>query len=87
MFNSMDAEATEDVASVSQSEPDVSPTIEHANGSPLDAVAYDTPAFVNHGSKALKVVDRTSGASWWLVKMGRSWVALPIEGKEVENAG
>ena len=82
MFNSMDAEeagTTEDVATVSQDAP---VQVEHANGCPLDAVAYDAPAFANHDSKALKVVDRTSGASWWLVKMGRSWVALPIEGKE-----
>jgi hypothetical protein len=56
--------------------------VEHANGCPLDAVAYDAPAFENRGSKALKVTDRFSGASWWLVKMGRSWVALPIESEE-----
>lgn len=66
---------------------DVSPAIEHANGCPLDAVAYDAPAFANRGSKALKVVDRLSKQEWWLVKMGRSWVALPIESEEVVNVG
>jgi hypothetical protein len=62
-----------------------SPAIEHANGCPLDAVAYDAPAFANHGSKALKVVDRLSGDSWWLVKMGTEWVVLPIESKEASE--
>ena len=77
--------ATDDVASSSQDSPDVSPTIEHANGCPLDAVAYDAPAFANRGSKALKVVDRLSGDSWWLVKMGTEWVVLPIESKEASE--
>ena len=64
---------------------DVSPAIEHANGCPLDAVAYDAPAFANRGSKALKVVDRFGKQEWWLVKMGTEWVVLPIEGKEVSE--
>jgi len=64
---------------------DASPAIEHANGCPLDAVAYDAPAFANRGSKALKVVDRLSGDSWWLVKMGTEWVVLPIESKEASE--
>jgi len=61
--------------------------VEHANGCPLDAVSYDAPAFADHDSNVLKVTDRFSGASWWLVKMGRSWVALPIESEEVVNVG
>ena len=63
---------------------DVSPAIEHANGCPLDAVAYDAPAFANRGSKALKVTDRFSKSEWWLVKMGGEWVVLPIESKEAD---
>jgi hypothetical protein len=64
---------------------DVSPAIEHANGCPLDAVAYDAPAFANRGSKALKVVDRFGKQEWWLVKMGGEWVVLPIESKEADE--
>jgi hypothetical protein len=64
---------------------DVSPAIEHANGCPLDAIAYDAPAFANNGSNALKVVDRLSGDSWWLVKIGTEWVVLPIESKEADE--
>ena len=64
---------------------DASPAIEHANDCPLDAIAYDAPAFANHDGKALKVVDRLSGASWWLVKMGSEWVVLPIESKEADD--
>ena len=66
---------------------DVSPAIEHANGCPLDAVAYDAPAFANRGSKALKVVDRFGKQEWWLVKMGGEWVVLPIESKEAVDVG
>lgn len=66
---------------------DVSPAIEHANGCPLDAVAYDTPAFANSWNDAYKVTDRFSGQSWWMVKMGRSWVVLPIESEETANVG
>lgn len=62
---------------------DVSPAIEHANGCPLDAIAYDTPAFADEGSKSLKVTDRFSGQSWWLVRMGADWVVLPIGSEEV----
>jgi hypothetical protein len=64
---------------------DVSPAIEHANGCPLDAVAYDAPAFANRDSKALKVVDRFGKQEWWLVKMGGEWVVLPIESKEADE--
>lgn len=63
-------------------EQDVPPTIEHANGCPLDAVAYDVPAFADHDSKALKVTDRLSGQSWWLVRMGAGWIVLPIGSEE-----
>jgi len=63
---------------IKQTAQDVPVQVEHANGCPLDAVAYDAPAFANVGSKSFRVTDRFSGASWWLVKMGRSWVVLPI---------
>lgn len=66
---------------------DASLAIERANGCPLDAVAYNRPAFANNGSKALKVVDRFSKQEWWLVKMGTEWVVLPIESDEVVNVG
>lgn len=62
-----------------------SPAIEHANGCSLDAVAYDAPAFADHDSNVLKVTDRFSGASWWLVKMGTEWVVLPIESSKEES--
>ena len=61
---------------------DVSPAIEHANGCPLDAIAYDAPAFADHDSKALKVTDRFGGQSWWTVRMDGEWVVLPIESEE-----
>ena len=61
---------------------DAFPAIEHANGCPLDAVSYDAPKFASNGSVSLKVVDRLSGDSWWLVKMSTKWVVLPIESKE-----
>jgi hypothetical protein len=79
--------ATEGVASVSQDSSDVSPTIEHANGCPLDAVAYDAPAFADYGNKSFRVTDRLSGASWWLLRMRGEWIVLPIMNTEVTNAG
>lgn len=66
---------------------DVSPTIEHANGCPLDAVAYDAPKFTRDGSDVFKVTDRFSNQSWWLVWMDGEWVVLPIESKEAANVG
>jgi hypothetical protein len=52
--------------------------IERASGCPLDAVAYDAPAFANVGSKSFRVTDRFSGASWWLLRMRGEWVVLPV---------
>ena len=66
---------------------DVSPAIEHANGCPLDAVAYDTPAFANSWNDAYKVTDRFSKQEWWIVRMDGKWVVLPIESKETANVG
>ena len=78
------AVATDDVTTVW---PDASPAIEHANGCPLDAVAYDTPAFANSWNDAYKVTDRFSGQSWWMVRMDGKWVVLPIESKEAVDVG
>ena len=64
---------------------DVSPAIEHANGCPLDAVAYDAPAFASGWSDAYKVTDRFSKQEWWMVRMDGKWVVLPIESKEADE--
>ena len=66
---------------------DVSPAIEHANGCPLDAVAYDAPKFASPVMPMVKVVDRLSGSSWWLVNMYNEWVVLPITNTEAANVG
>ena len=66
---------------------DVSPAIEHANGCPLDAVAYDAPKFASGWNDAYKVTDRFSGQSWWMVRMDGKWVVLPIESKEAGDVG
>lgn len=66
---------------------DVSPAIEHANGCPLDAVAYDTPAFASGWNDAYKVTDRFSKQEWWIVRMDGKWVVLPITNTEVTNVG
>ena len=58
--------------------------IERANDCPLDAIAYDAPAFMKdnatplHELRCYKVVDRFSGASWWLLRMSGEWIVLPI---------
>ena len=66
---------------------DASPAIEHANGCPLDAVAYDAPKFASGWSDAYKVTDRFSKQEWWMVRMDGKWVVLPIESKEVVDVG
>lgn len=66
---------------------DASLAIEHANGCPLDAVAYDAPAFASGWNDAYKVTDRFNGQSWWMIKMDGKWVVLPIESKEAVDVG
>lgn len=66
---------------------DVSPAIEHANGCPLDAVAYDAPKFASSWSDAYKVTDRFSKQEWWIVRMDGKWVVLPITNAEAANVG
>jgi hypothetical protein len=67
--------------------------IERASGCPLDAIEYDVPAFMEDNATPLhelccyKVVDRLSGASWWLLRMRGEWIVLPIMNTEVTNAG
>ena len=63
------------------------PTTERANGCPLDAVAYDRPAFASSWNDAYKVTDRFSKQEWWLVRMDGKWVVLPIESKEAVDVG
>lgn len=51
------------------------------NGCPLDAIEYDTPVFLDGCSRCLRVTDRLSGESWWVLdttEHGR--VVLPIGG-------
>lgn len=51
------------------------------NGCPLDAIEYDTPVFLEDCTRCLRVTDRLSGESWWVLettKYGR--VVLPIGG-------
>lgn len=76
--------ATETDAKTAQG---VSPAIEHVNGCPLDAMVYDAPKFASPGMPMVKVVDRLSGSSWWLVNMYNEWVVLPVTNVEVTNAG
>ena len=51
------------------------------NGCPLDAIEYDTPVFMPDCVSCMRVTDRLSGESWWVLetaKCGR--VVLPIGG-------
>lgn len=51
--------------------------VERASGCPIDAIAYDAPPFAE-GSLAYKVCDRSSGESWWLVRVDGEWLVLPL---------
>lgn len=58
----------------------VAPGVERANGMPLDVVAYDPPAWFYRCSEVYKIYDRSSGHSWWLLRMSNaSYVVLPSE--------
>jgi hypothetical protein len=51
-------------------------------GCPLDAIEYDVPPFMYDCVSCMKVTDRLSGESWWVLdtaKCGR--VVLPIGGR------
>lgn len=51
---------------------------EYMPGQPLDAIKMSAPTFADQNYPTYKVVDRTSGACWWLVRIGGDWVALPV---------
>ena len=58
------------------------------NGCPLDAIEYDTPVFMHDCVSCLRVTDRLSGESWWVLetaKYGR--VVLPIGGSDEKANG
>lgn len=59
-------------ASTRKDAPDV-PLLE----SPLDAMAYKSPKFADV-AESYKVHDRSTGRTWWLVRMDGEWVVLPI---------
>ena len=60
---------------------------EEDNGTPitsgcsLDAIKFNAPAF-SVGQYSYRVVDRTSGACWWLIRMADGdhvrWKVLPV---------
>ena len=53
------------------------------NGCPLDAIEYDPPVFMGDCVSCLRVTDRLSGESWWVLetaKYGR--VVLQIGGSD-----
>lgn len=52
-------------------------------GCPLDAIEYDPPVFMADCVGCMRVTDRLSGESWWVLdtaKYGR--VVLPIGGND-----
>ena len=58
------------------------------NGCPLDAIEYDPPVFMPDCVSCLRVTDRLSGESWWVLetaKCGR--VVLPIGGSDEKANG
>lgn len=58
------------------------------NGCPLDAIEYDAPVFMPECVSCLRVTDRLSGESWWVLetaKCGR--VVLPIGGSDEKANG
>ena len=53
------------------------------NGCPLDAIEYDTPVFMGECVRCLRVTDRLSGESWWVLDTPKyGWMVLPIGGND-----
>ena len=53
------------------------------NGCPLDAIEYDTPVFMPDCVSCLRVTDRLSGESWWVLATAKhGWIVLPIGGND-----
>lgn len=58
------------------------------NGCPLDAIEYDPPVCMHDCVSCMRVTDRLSGESWWVLetaKYGR--VVLPIGGSDEKANG
>ena len=57
------------------------------DGMPLDSLTYDAPVWLDGCTGARKIVDRVSGASWWVLTIGEGvytqYIVLPI-GKEAQ---
>jgi hypothetical protein len=50
-------------------------------GCPLDAIEYDPPVFMPDCVGCMRVTDRLSGESWWVLETAKSGrVVLPIGG-------
>ncbi len=72
-------EAQERTEQITQAEREKTPR----NGCPLDAIEYDVPPFMYDCVSCMRVTDRLSGESWWVLetaKYGR--VVLPIGGND-----
>ena len=61
--------------------PDAEAVTVRRGGMPLDAVTYDPPVWLEGCTCARKVVDRVTGDSWWVLKMGEGiyteYIVLP----------
>ena len=75
------------VVSASQLPPtpptDVIEDMPRQNGMPLDAISYDTPAWMPGCYEAYRIYDRANGQQWWVLaiqngKYDTSYVVLPI---------
>ncbi len=52
-------------------------------GCPLDAIEYDTPVFLPECVRCLRVTDRLTGESWWVLDTAKyGWMVLPIGGSD-----
>ncbi len=58
---------------------DAQAEVEEAPGMPLDAVQYQSPAWMPDAKQVFEVVDRINGMSWWVIRTSDDqWVTLPI---------
>ena len=54
-------------------------------GCPLDAIEYDPPVFMPDCVGCMRVTDRLSGESWWVLETAKSGrVVLQIGGRDAD---
>ena len=62
----------------SKVETEARPAAERASGCPLDAVEYDPPVCMDDCWRCIRMTDRLTHESWWVLRTHNGYIVLPI---------